>query len=235
MKKCRYFFAIVMFILILFSTTSATIVRAEVAEKKPSKSNKDDYNILVDISEFKLYLIKSDTNEPIKVYPIAGGKPETPSPYGTWVIVNKAKDWGTGFGTRWMELSVPWGKYGIHGTDKPLTISNPDSLGCIRMFNKDVEELYKYVDCGTIVVIYGGPYNLSWNKFRILEPGNRGADVMETQRSLKERGYYSGQLDGVYGENMKAHVIRFRKDNKLKTTHDIDEEMYNALGMQAFE
>lgn len=232
MKKCKHFFAIVLFILILFSTIT---VRAKVIEKNLSSSNKDEYNILVDIAEFKLYLIKNGSNEVIGVYPIAGGKPETPSPYGTWTIVNKAKNWGVGFGTRWMELSVPWGKYGIHGTNKPLTISNPDSLGCIRMFNKDIEEVYKYVDCGTIVVIYGGPYNLSWYKFRVLEPGDRGADVLEAQRTLKESGYYSGQLDGVYGEKMKADVIKFRKDNKLKITHDIDEEMYNALGMNPFE
>lgn len=28
-----------------------------------------------------------------RIYPIAAGKPDTPSPVGDWVIVHKAKDW----------------------------------------------------------------------------------------------------------------------------------------------
>lgn len=193
------------------------------------------YNILVDVSVFDLYLIDKDTNKIVKVYPIAGGKPSTPSPYGTWKIVSKAENWGAGFGTRWMQLNVPWGVYGIHGTNKPLTINNPDSLGCIRMLNSDINELYKLVDCGTDVVVYGGPYGLNSNVFRTLEPGNKGADVLEVQRRLMDRGYYSGNLDGIYGESMKEAVIKFKKDNRLKFTHYLDKEFYNALQMKPFD
>lgn len=193
------------------------------------------YSILVDVSVFDLYLIDKNTNKIVKAYPIAGGKPSTPSPYGTWKIVSKAENWGAGFGTRWMQLNVPWGTYGIHGTNKPLTINNPDSLGCIRMLNSDINELYKLVDCGTDVVVYGGPYGLNSNVFRSLEPGNKGADVLEVQRRLKDRGYYSGNPDGIYGESMKEAVIKFKKDNRLKNTHYLDKEFYNALQMKPFD
>jgi hypothetical protein len=179
-----------------------------------------------------LYLINIRTNETFKVYLIAGGKPSTPSPYGTWTIIHKKANWGGGFGTRWMQLNVPWGLYGIHGTNKPLTINSPESLGCIRMFNKDVEELYNLVDCGTTVTIYGGYYG---SFFRNLAPGDRGADVYEVQIKLKLKGYYQGKLDGIYGENMKKEVIKFRDDNKLSKTHFIDQEFYNALGVIPFE
>jgi hypothetical protein len=196
---------------------------------------KHKYSILVDISEFDLYLIDKDTNKVVKVYPIAGGKRSTPSPYGTWKIISKAANWGTGFGTRWMQLDVPWGTYGIHGTNKPLTINNPDSLGCIRMFNSDVEELYKYVDRGTKVVVYAGSYGLDRNVFRTLQPGDKGADVFEVQRRLRDEGYYSGKLDGMYEEDLKKAVIKYKKDKKLSFTHHLDKEFYDAIGIGPFD
>lgn len=196
--------------------------------------DKPKYSILVDLVECRLYLINTEDNKAVKSYPIAGGKPSTPSPIGTWTIISKG-EWDKGFGTRWMGLNVPWGKYGIHGTNKPLSVGGYASLGCIRMINKDVEELYKMVGYGTTVVIYGGPYNMFINEFRALIPGDTGADVFEVQRRLKERGYYNGNLDGIYGEGMKTQIIKFRKDNKLKVSHNIDKEFYNALDMNAFE
>lgn len=230
-RYSNIFASIFLALILIFSNG----IRANGAGTEEKGEIRHKYCILVDISEYDLYLIDKTTNKIIKDYPIAGGKPSTPSPYGTWKIVNKAANWGTGFGTRWMQLNVPWGMYGIHGTNKPLTINNPDSLGCIRMFNSDINELYKLVDCGTEVVIYGGPYGLNCNVFRTLAPGDRGADVLEAQRRLKDRGYYSEKLDGVYGDSMKKAVLQFKKDNKLKYTHYLDKEFYKALQMTPFE
>ena len=66
----------------------------------------EELKVLIDISEKRLYLING--NELIKKYPIASGKLSTPTPIGTWKVINKAK-WGGGFGTRWMGINVPWG------------------------------------------------------------------------------------------------------------------------------
>ncbi|MEL5864205.1 L,D-transpeptidase family protein [Clostridium cochlearium] len=235
MENLKIFKKIISTLLFLTLLICPKTAKASSLNNKPIEKNKEGYNMLVDISEFKMYLIEKGSNKPIKKYPIAGGKPTTPSPYGTWKVISKSANWGSGFGTRWMGLNVPWGQYGIHGTNKPLTINNPDSQGCIRMFNKDVEELYKYVDVGTIVVIYGGPYNLLWNNFRTLKPGDKGADVLEVQRVLKDRGYYPGKLDGIYGVGMKSIILKFKTDNNLSFSHYIDGEMYNKLGMQPFE
>jgi len=77
-------------------------------ERKMIDENPDyeDLKILIDISEKRLYLING--NEIVKKYAIASGKLSTPSPIGTWKVINKAK-WGGGFGTGWMGLNVPWG------------------------------------------------------------------------------------------------------------------------------
>ena len=54
-------------------------------------------------------------------------------------------------GTRAMYLGLP--KYLIHGTNKPSSIGQYVSSGCIRMYNHDVEELFKFVSVGEKVTI----------------------------------------------------------------------------------
>ena len=43
--------------------------------------------------------------------------------------------------------------YRIHGTDAPWTIGQPVSKGCIRMYNRDVQDLYARVGVGTKVIV----------------------------------------------------------------------------------
>ncbi len=56
-----------------------------------------------------------------------------------------------GLGTRWMGFDLKG--YGIHGTIEPEKIGKPASLGCVRMRNEDVEELFDLVPVGTPVII----------------------------------------------------------------------------------
>ncbi len=201
---------------------------------KKEKLKENRLAIFVDINAKTLQVVEMDTNKTIKKYYIASGKPDTPTPLGSFKIINKAK-WGRAFGTRWMELNVPWGKYGIHGTNKPHTIGWAASHGCVRMNNKDVEELYKIIKVGTPVTIWGGVFGPFGNGFRILKPGDRGSDVYEVQKRMKVKGYYPLWIDGIYGEGMKKYVIKFRKDNNLNMTHDVDYELYKALGIELME
>lgn len=122
-----------------------------------SKNQIRDYKIVINVDIKRLDLISNSDNEIIKSYEIATGKKDSPTPLGTFKIVEKAK-WGEGFGTRWMGLDVPWGTYGIHGTNKPGSVGFNLSAGCIRMRNRDVEELYDYVGENTIVHISNGIY-----------------------------------------------------------------------------
>lgn len=87
----------------------------------------------------------------VKEYPIATGKDTTPTPQGVFTIVNKQLDPGGPYGTRWMGLSKKG--YGIHGTNDPSSIGTAASNGCIRMFNRDVEELFDITNTGTVVRI----------------------------------------------------------------------------------
>ncbi|MGE5549867.1 MAG: LysM peptidoglycan-binding domain-containing protein [Bacteroidota bacterium] len=87
-------------------------------------------------------------------YPCAIGKPATPTPTGTFSILNKAVDPGGAFGTRW--LGVTPDGIGIHGTNAPPSIGLAVSNGCLRMYNQDVEALFPQVNVGDPVVILGG-------------------------------------------------------------------------------
>jgi lipoprotein-anchoring transpeptidase ErfK/SrfK len=50
-------------------------------------------------------------------------------------------------------LTLRGGEYAIHGTNNPASIGGFVSYGCIRMYNRDIRELYRLVDVGTPVVV----------------------------------------------------------------------------------
>ena len=54
-------------------------------------------------------------------------------------------------GTRWIGLSKAG--YGIHGTNAPESIGRAASHGCVRMRNRDVEELFALIGVGTLVEV----------------------------------------------------------------------------------
>ncbi|WZL72482.1 L,D-transpeptidase [Clostridiaceae bacterium 35-E11] len=70
----------------------------------------DNLGIFIDLNARTLELLNLDNNQVLRMYSVAIGKSSTPSPIGNWKVIGKAK-WGKGFGTRWMGLNVPWGKY----------------------------------------------------------------------------------------------------------------------------
>ncbi|OIJ19448.1 L,D-transpeptidase [Anaerobacillus alkalidiazotrophicus] len=107
------------------------------------------YRIEVSINNRWLRLLKEDVLQ--KQYPIAVGRILHQTPVGDFIIINKAPNPGGPFGTMWMSLSKQ--HYGIHGTDDPSSIGKAVSRGCIRMYNKDVEELANIVPIGTLVSI----------------------------------------------------------------------------------
>lgn len=109
------------------------------------------YSMTIHVNNHTLTLFRN--GNAIKVYPVAVGKPSTPTPKGTFKIINKAINPGGPFGARWLGLNAPNGDYGIHGTNNPSSIGKNISNGCIRMYNKDVIELSHLVQIGTTVKI----------------------------------------------------------------------------------
>lgn len=124
---------------------------SNVQYTKTDKVQANRYSITVNITRHTPTLFENGKVK--KYYPVAVGKPSTPTPRGTYKIINKAINPGGSFGVRWLGLSIPNGCYGIHGTNDPGSIGENVSDGCIRMHNKDVLELSNLVPVGTIVKI----------------------------------------------------------------------------------
>ena len=183
----------------------------------------EGYSIEIDLDQKTLQL--KQFTEIIETYPVAVGKPSTPTPTGDWQIIQKTRNPGGPFGTRWMRLNVPWGGYGIHGTDAPESIGTAASHGCIRMQNEDVNALYDIVPLGTPVKIIGEVYS-----GRVLRVGVApGPDIFSVKTILTELGYYQGELDGIYDEATRDAVIQFQNDFNLVADGVVGVDTYNQL------
>ena len=145
------------------------------------KQNADQkkYHIFIKKSAFTLYLL-DDKNNVIKAYDCTLGKNpgqkqkrgDMKTPTGTFLVdeICDASGWTHDFGDGKGEIKGAygpwfisldtdamskgaWGGIGIHGTHKPDVMRARDSEGCIRLQNRNVEELKQYVRVGTKVVI----------------------------------------------------------------------------------
>ncbi len=64
---------------------------------------------------------------------------------------------------------------------------------------------------------------------RTLRSGYSGQDVLTVQRRLKELGYYTGTLDGVYGKGSISAVQAFQRNNKLTADGLAGKSTFKAL------
>ncbi len=172
----------------------------------------------------------------VKTYPVAVGKPSTPSPLGNFVIFEKEVDpWWfpprTGevvpsgphnpLGYRWMGFAS---LYGIHGTNAPWAIGLAVSNGCIRMHEADVEELYE-------VAPYGTPVRVTYERFKIRVESNgevslgvypdiygwRALTAGEVRDALAARGLggllTDGEIAAMVAEEADRQVVFARVHN----------------------
>jgi murein L,D-transpeptidase YcbB/YkuD len=234
-KKARIIFgiAVICIFSMVFSIAGYEYMdeRAFISYAENEKTNsintppEGQVSIVINVKE--RWLEVRDNGQPHKRYKIAVGKSKTPTPIGEWAVVWKDYNWGTGFGTRWMGLNVPWGIYGIHGTNKPWSIGQFASHGCIRMRNKDVEELFEWVPIGTSVKIEGEKVTVK----RTLRPKSSGADVVVLQIKLRELGFFNDRADGLYGNKTEQAVKDYQQNKNLEVTGIASKEMLKEMGL----
>lgn len=151
-----------------FNTTTELLMRSNnlandrIRPGMELKVSLAKYSIMVDKS-LNILMLKAN-DEILKTYSISTGINNC-TPIGQFTIVNKLLNptWYSAgavvpagspeniLGSRWMGLSVA--RYGIHGTTDPESVGKQITAGCVRMRNKNVEELYAIVPVGTEVTI----------------------------------------------------------------------------------
>lgn len=145
-------------------TEGETITVINVGTPLKAKINR----VVADKATKTLYAYNGD--KLVATYPTTVGSTATPSPTGTFKIVNKVKmPWykstvksgdkkevfmlppgpNNPVGVVWMGLSKP--SYGIHGSPVPEGISRQASAGCVRLTNWDVLEVYANIENGASV------------------------------------------------------------------------------------
>lgn len=177
--------------------------------------------VLIELNSLTLTILVD--RKPFRSFPVAIGKLETPSPVGSWKIVSKGY-WAKGK-TKWLGLSVPYGIYGIHGTNQPWSIGHRASNGCIRMYNHHLELVYQWINYGTPVYIDGNPFR----DYRVLKRGLTGSDVYYLQIRLKQLGYYSKKPSGVFDYWTETAVKKCQENLELPVTGEITSKEYYRL------
>ncbi len=151
-----------------FNTTVGLIKKANdlpsdrIIPGQRLKVNTCEFSIVVDKSQNRLFLRRG--GEIFKAYTVSTGT-DGSTPEGSFKIVNKLVDptWYRAgaivlpddpeniLGSRWMGFDLAG--YGIHGTTEPEALGQQVTLGCVRMANDEVEELYDIVPIGTEVIV----------------------------------------------------------------------------------
>ncbi|MBQ3141856.1 MAG: spore cortex-lytic enzyme [Clostridia bacterium] len=76
-----------------------------------------------------------------------------------------------------------------------------------------------------LTVIPAGAQTLYW--------GSRGETVIMVQKLLMNWGYYSGSVDGVFGQKTYDAVVHFQKKNGLKVDGVVGAATFRALGLSS--
>ena len=127
---------------------------SRASAQTPAQSSR---RIVVSIPDRKLALLEN--GRVVKTYDVAVGASASPSPTGEFQISQRLENptyyspgvvIGPGsrnpLGPRWMGLGVKG--FGIHGTNRPDSIGKSASHGCIRLRNRDIEDLFARVKVG---------------------------------------------------------------------------------------
>jgi len=160
-----------------FGTTRELIEKSNMLTDANSIRLGDRFLVLkaqfsIEVSKSRIDLVLNMNGEFFKRYPVGTGKMGK-TPVGTFIVDKKIPEppWDKPggkripfgdkeniLGTRWMSLKATGNTpdvrgYGIHGTWDDASIGKAESMGCVRMKNSDVEELFILLPCGTPVVI----------------------------------------------------------------------------------
>lgn len=175
--------------------------------------------IVINLAELRLYYFPQNSDKVI-TFPVGIGKKDWATPIVTTSVVAKLVNptWTVPssvkkeYENRGEEIpnrippgpDNPLGKYAfrlgaagylIHGTNTDVGVGLRVSHGCIRLFNKDIKELYNIVPNGTKVTIINEPYKIGHDGDKIYleahKPLAEDGDNFDYEKSLIQSRLYN--------------------------------------------
>lgn len=151
----------------LAQTTPRATVEPLIAQPS-TKAATLPVRLEIRLKERRVTLYQGETK--VKSYPIAVGRPGWETPKGsykvqqriekpTWIHpmtgeVVKGGDPENPLGKHWLGFWTDGKNWiGFHGTPTPKSVGTAASHGCIRMYNKDISELFAKIPLGTEVTV----------------------------------------------------------------------------------
>ena len=89
----------------------------------------------------------------------------------------------------------------------------------------------KIVFSGIIFSIILIIFCLGTNVYGLSKYGSRGNEVKQIQTKLKDWGYYSGNVDGIFGFETEKAVKSFQRKNNLTVDGIVGDKTLKALGI----
>ena len=88
--------------------------------------------------------------------------------------------------------------------------------------------LRKYLTCLALALLLFSTSPV-WASGTQYASGDTGPVVEQIQTSLKEAGYFGGQVDGTFSTLTRQAVIKFQKDSGLRADGVVEEKTFKAL------
>lgn len=134
--------------------------------------------LTINLAELRVYFLNDQEDGVPAVYPLGIGRQGWETPEGNFEVIQKVENpvWRVPpgikkenpelpdfipagprnpLGSYWLGLSAPG--YGLHGTTRPYGVGRRVSHGCIRLYDADIETLFREVPLGTKVRIVYEP------------------------------------------------------------------------------
>jgi L,D-transpeptidase ErfK/SrfK len=212
----------------------------------PSRFLLPDYprqGIVVNVSQMRLYYYPPGKHM-VMIYPIGIGKAGHMTPLGKTYVTHKQKNplWippqsirdfnkkrgiilprvirggpDNPLGQRAIYLKIP--EYLIHASNFPQSIGSRGSFGCMRMMERDINQLFPYIARHTTVMIIEQPYTAGWFN---------GQLYMEINKPLAENSYkFSRNLLPV----LKTLLFLSTQHRVAVDWHKVTLAMQNESGM----
>lgn len=221
MRSFNTIFALALIITLGLSQGAVGAFAMQNNQQAPQTFKPDDSKIVINVPARQLVLFFHGL--PVKYYPVGVGRQGFPTPKGKFKVLRKIVDPGwenpykpsspntriapgrnNPLGTRWIGFKEDaGGEYGIHGTNRPQSVGQFSSHGCVRMRIADVEEIFDHVTIDTPVEVTYQP----------LEYSIKGNDLQVKKIAVPLKQYTSptAQLDKEIQEQFPSFKIDAQK------------------------